>query len=59
LYYRQLVRDKEALMETLKRRERLKTLTANALVCCGEWLFQGYRGAKKRYFLTRKPRLFA
>lgn len=31
LYYRQLLRDKEALMETLKRRERLKTLTANAL----------------------------
>lgn len=25
------MRDKEALMETLKRRERLKTLTANAL----------------------------
>lgn len=31
LYYRQLLRDKEALMETLKRRERLKTLTVNAL----------------------------
>lgn len=58
LYYRQLLRDKEALMETLKRRERLKTINANALKTSAA--VSGFsRDIEEKRLMTRKPRLLA